>query len=68
METCEFGTEPFPEKGRGSVFLCYVQKFLKIFVKKAKLGLDIRGLVYYNMGARVRDRTARTAMMQEIAS
>jgi len=50
-----------------SFFLCYVQKFFKKFMKKAKKGLDIHGSVYYNRGARQGDNSACTAMMQEIA-
>ena len=49
-------------------FLCYVQKILEKIMKKAKIMLDIHGSVYYNKRARVWDKTARTAMMQEIAS
>ena len=30
------------------LFLCYVQKFLKKFMKKSKKRLDIHGCVYYN--------------------
>ena len=51
-----------------SDFLCYVQKILEKIMKKAKIMLDIHGSVYYNKRARVWDKTARTAMMQEIAS
>ena len=58
------------EKGRRArfVFLRYVQKILEKIMKKAKIMLDIHGSVYYNKRARVWDKTARTAMMQEIAS
>ena len=57
-------------KGRRArfVFLRYVQKILEKIMKKAKIMLDIHGSVYYNKRARVWDKTARTAMMQEIAS
>ena len=44
------------------------QIFRKIFMKNTKKVLDIHGLVYYYIKARVRgDLCARTAMMQEIA-
>lgn len=43
---------------RETEFLCFPQKFLKKFMKKAKKGLDIHGCVYYYIGARVWDNHA----------